>query len=120
MEKDQDRRCGHQLVRTQVTGPLALYADGWRRELAGRGYAPHSITAHLQLMAHLSGWLAIVGRSVDTVTDEVIVEYLRARRAEGYQSRTTARAVAPLLGYLRGLQAVPDRVVAQPGHLSKR
>lgn len=114
MEKDQELRSGHRPVRTLVIGPLAPHADGWRRELAGRGFAPHSITAHAQLMAHLSGWLAAAGHSVDTVTDAVIEDYLRARRAAGYRSRTTARALAPLLGYLRGLQAVPHRVVPQP------
>ena len=44
-------------ARTVVTGPLAPYAHGWRAELAARGYAPHSVTAHAQLMAHLSGWM---------------------------------------------------------------
>src|SRR6266404_2986654 len=61
-------------ARTVVTGPLAPYARGWRAELAARGYAPHSITAHAQLMAHVSGWLAVTGRGVDAMTDEVVRE----------------------------------------------
>jgi len=85
-------------ARTVVTGPLAPYARGWRAELAARGYAPHSITAHAQLMAHVSGWLAATGRGVDAMTDEVVREYSLARRATGYQNRATERAVAPLLG----------------------
>jgi integrase/recombinase XerD len=114
METGQGSRSGRQPMRTVVVGPLAPYAQGWRQELAARGYAPHSITAHAQLVAHLSGWLAATGVSVDAVTDEVIEEYLRARRAAGYQSRTTARGLAPLVGYLRDLQVVPRPVVPAP------
>lgn len=101
-------------ARTVVTGPLAPYARGWRAELAARGYAPHSVTAHAQLMAHLSGWLAATGRGVDALTGEVVGEYALARRAAGYQNRTTERALAPLLGYLRGLRAVPPLAVPVP------
>ena len=85
-------------ARTVVTGPLAPYARGWRAELAARGYAPHSVTAHAQLMAHLSGWLAATGHGVDALTDEVVREYALARRAAGYQNRATERAVAPPSG----------------------
>ena len=101
-------------ARTVVTGPLAPYARGWRAELAARGYAPHSITAHAQLMAHLSRWLAAAGRGVDALTDEIVREYALARRAAGYQNRTTERAVAPLLGYLRGLRAAPPLAAPVP------
>jgi hypothetical protein len=91
MEMGQGSRSGYQPIRTLVVGPLEPYVDSWRRELAERGYAPHSITAHAQLMAHLSGWLVATGRSIEALTDEVIEEYLRARRTAGYQNRTTAR-----------------------------
>lgn len=101
-------------ARTVVTGPLAPYARGWRAELAARGYAPHSITAHAQLMAHLSGWLAAAGYGVDALTDEVVQKYCVARRTAGYQNRTTARAVAPLLGYLRGLRVALPPVEPVP------
>jgi integrase len=102
------------LARTVVTGPLAPYAAGWRAELAARGFAPHSITAHAQLTAHLSGWLADTNQGLDALSDEVVEEYLRARGAAGYRSRTTVRAMAPLLGYLRGLRIVPQSVAPLP------
>ena len=114
METGQGSRSGHQPMRTVVVGPLAPYADGWRRELAERGYTPHSITAHAQLVAHFSTWLLATGRAVDAVTDEVVEEYVGVRRDIGYQNRTTARALAPLLGYLRGLHVVPAVVVTVP------
>jgi site-specific recombinase XerD len=85
-----------------------------RAELAARGYAPHSITAHAQLMAHLSGWLTATGRGVEALTGEVVREYALARREAGYQNRTTERAVAPLLEYLRGLRAAPPPAVPVP------
>ena len=65
-------------------------------------------------MAHLIGWLVATGRGVDALTDEVIQEYALARCAAGYRYRTTARAVSPLLGYLRGLQVAPPLVAALP------
>ena len=72
MDTDWTGPCGDVLARTVVTGPLAPYAAGWRAELAARGFAPHSITAHAQLMAQMSGWRAATGRSGDALTDEVI------------------------------------------------
>jgi site-specific recombinase XerD len=99
-----------------VTGPLAPYAEGWRAELASRGFARHSVLAHAQLMAHLSGWLAATGRGVDALTGEVVREYALDRRAAGSQNRTAERALAPLLGYLRGLRAVR----AQRPHQGRR
>lgn len=114
MEIDRTSAGGDEPARTVVSGPLAPYAQGWRAELAAQGFAPHSITVHAQLMAHLSGWLLATHQDVDALTDEVVDEYLRARRAAGYQNRTTMRAVAPLLGYLRGLQVAPPPVVSLP------
>jgi site-specific recombinase XerD len=95
-------------------GPLAPYAAGWRAELAARGFAPHSITAHAQLMAHLSRWLVGTIHSLDGLSDEVVDEYLEARRAAGYRNRTSMRAMAPLLGYLRGLRVIPAPVAPLP------
>ena len=44
--------------RVRVTGPLAPYAEGFRRELETRGgYAPGSVALQLQLVAQLSRWL---------------------------------------------------------------
>jgi len=94
-------------ARTVVTGPLAPYAEGWRVELAARGFARHSVLAHAQLMAHLSGWMMSAGHGAGSLTGEVIGDYLDARRAAGYRARAGGRALAPLLGYLRGLGVVP-------------
>ena len=96
-------------ARTVVTGPLAPYAEGWRAELAARGFARHSVLAHAQLMAHLSGWMMSAGHGVGSLTGEVIGDYLDARRAAGSRARG-GRALVPLLCYLRGLGVVPQPV----------
>ena len=84
-------------ARLQVSGPLAPYAEGWRAELAARGFARHSVRAHAQLMAHLSRWMADARIPAGALTDEVISGYLAARRAEGYRARTGSRVLLPLL-----------------------
>jgi len=102
-------RAGHS-SRTVVTGPLAPYADGFRDDLGGRGYAARSIGGQMCLVAHLSTWLAGQELPAGGLTAEVAADFLRVRRDAGHRSGVTKRAVAPLLGYLRGLG-----VVAQPG-----
>jgi len=94
--------------RIRVSGPLAPYAEGWRAELAARGFARHSVLAHAQLMAHLSGWMLAAGHDAGSLTGEVISGYLEARQAAGYRARSGGRALVPLLGYLRGLGVVPQ------------
>src|SRR6266852_4305243 len=104
---ESSQRAGHP-SRIQVSGPLAPYAAAWRAELAARGFARHSVLAHAQLMAHLSGWMMTAGHDAGSLAGEVIGDYLEARRAAGYRDRAGGRALAPLLGYLRGLGVVPQ------------
>jgi hypothetical protein len=57
----------------------------------------------LQLMAHASRWLQSEGFGTGGLTTDV-VEWFRAQpRAAGYTNYVTARAMAALLGYLRGI-----------------
>ena len=93
--------------RIVVPGPLAPFADGLRRDLAGQGYALDTVTDHVHLLADLSGWLAGRGLAVADLTGEAAGEFLGARRAAGRRSGVTAQALAPVLGYLRSVQAVP-------------
>ena len=107
------QRAGHP-SRAEVTGPLAPYADGFREDLAGKGYHPQVIGRQVRLLADLSSWLDGQGRSSDELVTEVAGEYLRARRAAGYRDLVSALAVAPLLGYLRGLGGVPAAAAPVP------
>jgi integrase/recombinase XerD len=91
----------------EVTGPLAEYADGFRSELARLGYTPLTAACQLRLMAHLSRWLDAGGLDAQTLEMPVTERYFEARRSAGYANERTVTALGPLLGYLRGLGAVP-------------
>jgi integrase/recombinase XerD len=91
---------GDRAARVRVSGPLAVHAEGFRAMLAGRGYAPSSAAGQLQVMAHLSRWLAEQDRSAADVTPGAVEEFLLARKGAGYRRWLSRRAVAPLLEYL--------------------
>jgi integrase/recombinase XerD len=91
----------------EVTGPLAEYADGFRAELARLGYTPLTAACQLRLMAHLSRWMTAEGLDAQALEMPVAERYFEARRSAGYANERTVTALGPLLGYLRGLGAVP-------------
>jgi integrase/recombinase XerD len=97
----------HDPSRVRVSGPLEVFASGFAAELARLGYRRTPATFQLQLTAHASRWLKREGLGADRLTSEVVERFLAERRAAGYTNYVTARAMAPLLGYLRGLGAAP-------------
>src|SRR5258708_40206428 len=107
MERRQ--RAGHP-SRIEVTGPLAPYADGFREDLASKGFDPHSVSGQMRLMADLSGWMEGQGHSGDALAGGGAGEYMPARRAAGRRGRGSARGVRPVVGdvpTLRGEPAAP-------------
>ena len=98
----------------RVRGPLEAFAPGFADELRGLGYTPVSAVFQLQLMAHASRWLREAGLGPDALTGDVVERFVAERRAAGYTNYVTARAMAPLLGYLRaiGVAPVPLRLQA--------
>ena len=90
----------------RVLGPLAPYAAGFVVELVGRGYRPRSVSCQLELMAHLSRWLAEQDVEPGGLTLEMAERFLEVRR-ERDRSLKSWRALDPLVGYLRGLGVVP-------------
>jgi site-specific recombinase XerD len=90
-----------------VVGPLERYSSGFADELAGAGYLANSRASQLQLMAHVSRWLHGEGLGPDALGGEVIERFLAARRAAGYTSGLVPKALAPVLGYLRGIGVTP-------------
>jgi len=86
---------------------LEVFAAGFAVELARLGYRRTPVTFQLQLMAHASRWLDREGLGADELTSEVVERFLAERRAASYTNYVTARAMAPLLGYLRGLGVAP-------------
>ncbi len=80
---------------------------GFAAELVRLGYRRTPATFQLQLMAHASRWLRSEGLGADGLTSDVVERFLAERRAAGYTNYVTGRAIAPLLGYLRGLGVAP-------------
>src|SRR5258706_3819726 len=101
----------HKPSRVEVAGPLAAYAIGFRRELAGRGYSRSRTTGLLLLMARLSRWLAERGLEAGELSDVDLEQFASYRRLVSRDDRRlTARAMAPLREYLRALGVVPRPV----------
>lgn len=90
----------------RVSGPLAAYADDFWGYLARQGYASSSSQDQLRLMAHVSGWLDQQGADAAGLTTERIAEFLVVRRGS-HVRLVSGRALAPLLGFLRGLGVAP-------------
>ncbi len=101
--------------RVRVTGPLALYADGFRQDLAVQGYKVQPRDRNLRTLAHVSRWMASRGLSVGELTPGRLEEFLEARRREGYHHALSVRAVMPLMGYLRALGVAPPPGVLVTG-----
>src|SRR5579859_1780889 len=93
--------------RVRVSGPLVSFAAGFSDELVRSGYTPLSARLQLQLMAHLSRWLASEELDAAALTPAVVERFLAARRSAGYANHRTARGLESLLGYLRAIGAAP-------------
>lgn len=95
--------------RVRVDGPLHPFAAGFRGELSASGYSSSPAAGHLQLMAHLSRWLADREMGSDGLTAARVEQFLVDRRSVGrVHRRLTLAGLDPLLGYLRGLGVAPD------------
>jgi integrase/recombinase XerD len=103
-----------EVQRVRVVGPLGPYAAGFAAELTRLGYTVFSARLQLGLAAHLSRWLAGQGMDVAALTPAVVSEFVVARRAGGYTAFRSPRALAPLLGYLRGRGVTPVPVPVVP------
>src|ERR671924_2377024 len=93
--------------RVVVSGPLSAFAPGFLGELLGRGYRPGPAAKQLQLMAHLSRWMAERDLEPGALRGVEIERFVGDRRTSGRVQLASARALAPLLRYLRGLGVAP-------------
>ena len=93
--------------RVVVSGPLSVFLSGFREDLARRGYTPSAAAKQLQLMAHLSRWMAARGLEPVALRRREIEGFVSERRAS-HARLASARGVEVLLGYLRGCGAVPS------------
>lgn len=93
--------------RVRMTGPLTPFKAGFVAELQRQGYTASGASHQLRLAAHLSRWLASEGLDPGDLTSAAIERFRAARRAAGYSRHCSARALVPLVTYLRELGAVP-------------
>jgi integrase/recombinase XerD len=100
--------------RVRMSGPLAPHARGFAGELGRLGFTRYSAQKQLQLAAHVSRWLDDAGLGTDDLDAGAVDGFLAARRDAGHGEFITPKALAPLMGYLRGLGAAPQAVPAAP------
>ncbi len=92
----ESRQRGGHPSRTQVSGPLAAFADAFGEALAGRGYSARSAGELMRLAAKLSGWLQSRDLCAADVTAAVIGEFFAERRRDGCARWRTSRSLALL------------------------
>jgi site-specific recombinase XerD len=88
-----------------MSGSLTRHAEGFAAELRAQGYTEQSVANHLRLLADLSRWLQNHRILVEGM-DPALVRRFLAKRRRRCTHFTSERAMAPLLGYLRGVGAV--------------
>jgi site-specific recombinase XerD len=93
--------------RVRVTGPLAVYAAGFRDELRARGYAPGSAAMQLQLAGELSRWLEGQGLDVGDLTSARVEAFFAFRRERVRRLFVSPRALRVLLEHLDGVGVLP-------------
>jgi integrase/recombinase XerD len=100
--------------KVQVSGPLKPFAVGFAHSLMRQGYTPHSAATQVQLMAHMSRWLASGALDTRALRTTDVERFLRARRGAGYTHHLSANAMRPMLTYLRdeGVSVTPAPTVA--------
>ena len=95
------------LDRVGVSGPLAVFAEGFRAQLVELGYTPCAVQLQLQLLAHFSRWMQAGRVGVGELSRVAVQRFLVERRGQGYASRISLKGLRPLLGYLDGLGTLP-------------
>lgn len=88
------------VITVRVVGPLESFADGLMGLLDARGYRPLTRVPRLQVMTHLSKWMASHRLGVAELTAARVEEYLGQRRSDGYAVFRTRSSLGPLLEVL--------------------
>jgi integrase/recombinase XerD len=99
--------------RVWMSGPLTKHVQGFRAELLRDGYSKAARDSHLRLMAAVSCWLEQRGLAPADLVGEEVQRFL-LKRQRAHEPHRCKRALAPLLGFLRGVGAVPPEPVAPP------
>jgi integrase/recombinase XerD len=103
-----------------VRGPLGRHVRGFAGELVRLGFKTAAARKQLQLTADLNEWLAAEGLGTADLSGEAVSAFLAARRRAGHREHITAKALAPLLSYLRSLGLAPEPEPAVPQTLAEQ
>jgi site-specific recombinase XerD len=103
------------VAQVRVSGPLVPFVAGFRAWLEQAGYTPLSSVVQVRLLAHVSRWLEAGHLGVADLSSDRVEEYLAFRRAAGRTGLLTARAMAPLLGFLAAEAVLPADEQPPPG-----
>ena len=92
---------------TEVSGPLAPHAAGFKQWLVARGFTPGSAYLRVLQFAHLSRWLEQQGLCPDELTAPRGEQFVAALRAAGYTHWTAPQSLRLPLAYLHEAGVVP-------------
>jgi integrase/recombinase XerD len=94
---------------SRVRGPLAAFAPGFICELKRQGYGRRAVCSQLQMLAHLSGWLAGECFGAERLCPSEVDRFVREHCAAGYRYPRSNKALRPILAYLRDLGVTPPQ-----------
>lgn len=97
------------------SGPLGTFSIAYAAELAQQGYASASVRMQLKVLADLSNWLLHQGMIAGDLKAVEVDRFLCCRRAAGHTKYVSAKAVCPILDYLRRLEIVPPEAEGHGG-----
>lgn len=99
--------------RVRMSGPVVGFSQDLVGELQKLGYATTTATELMRLAAHLSRWLEGSGLRLAELSPSVIDAFVAERRTS-HVNLSSARALNPIISYLRRVGAVPDVLPAVP------
>ena len=91
------------LCKVRMTGPLANWGEGLTAEFLRLGYTPGTAARHVQLMAHLSRWMADQGVSVEGLSWSLIEHFCSDHglaREHRFSPRNVPRSMSVLMSVL--------------------
>jgi hypothetical protein len=102
----------------KVSGPLAVFADGFRAELERLGYTRSSREYKLAEVARLSAWLRTRGLGAGDICSARLQEFFADLVARSGRAPTLV-AMRPLLAWLRERGLCPGDPPSTPGPLDE-
>ena len=101
----------------QITGPLALYSEGFQAEMVREGYATTTIQQRRVLLQEFDRWLLANHVAVSSISREVVDDFIGTLRAGGGWRQPTLATFASLLTHLEceGVISLPCQATPATG-----